>query len=164
MTRQNPGENPLGDLRERLNGELERKTLDSENPFLTRKGKEVHRRIKDLLKILASGGDYYFKLPKKRDKIYVETELYLSHGADDFEGGLCTILKVEQKDGRVFVTVKERPGWSYDYAYLLEKQGKLKKKYGNRKGRASPDMRYESNCWAAPGDLVNGKVIDYYIP
>ena len=33
--------------------------------------------------------------PNVGDRIYVEGTIYLSHGADDFAGGLCTVKAVK---------------------------------------------------------------------
>ena len=33
--------------------------------------------------------------PQIGQKIYTDTQLFISHGEDDFQGGLCTIKKIE---------------------------------------------------------------------
>jgi hypothetical protein len=89
------------------------------------------------------------KLPKKGDKIYIHTELYLSHGVDDIQGGLVTVSKVEVKEypsnTAVMVHVKEFPGHSWNWKFLGPRQGRLKKRFGRRKARRDPDYRPEFN-------------------
>jgi len=110
---------------------------------------------------------YKMKKEKKKfkvgDSIYIPTSLYLSHGEDDFDGGLCKIIEIGEKFGWKWIRVKENPSSQHSYDYLLEGQEKWKKEYGNRKGKRSPDYSPQFNCWAAPGDIVDGKVIDHYI-
>lgn len=90
-------------------------------------------------------------LPEKGNKIYVGTSLYLSHGADDFEGGIATITKVEvdkhcvNKYNRIMVGIKERPGHLYNYIYLMENQAKWKKEFGKQKAHPDPDNSPSSN-------------------
>ena len=89
--------------------------------------------------------------PKVGDDIYVGTALYLSHGVDDFHGGLCKISKVKPaiSAGKPewFISVEERPGWSYNYASLLKEQAELKAQYGETRGYPDPDNSPESNSW-----------------
>jgi hypothetical protein len=84
--------------------------------------------------------------PYVGQKIYVPTSLYLSHGLDDFEGGIATITKIE-KDYNLMVGIKEQPGTLYNWKYLLEKQEELKKRFGKRKAHPDPDDRPEFNRW-----------------
>jgi len=91
------------------------------------------------------------KLPKPGEKIYVGTSLYLSHGVDDFEGGVATVDKVEvdrkctNEYNQVMVGIKERPGTMYNYTYLMEKQAEWKKEFGKRKAHKDPDYSESSN-------------------
>ena len=64
---------------------------------------------------------------KVGDDIYVPTSLYLSHGEDDFHGGLCKIIGIGEEHGWKWVRVKERPTTKYGYDGLIEEQKKLKK-------------------------------------
>jgi len=96
--------------------------------------------------------------------IYIPTSLYLSRGRDDFDGGLCKIIKIEEFAHGTFISVKENPGSRHNYDYLLKQQEKLKEEHGNLRGKRNPDYSLDSNCWACPGDIVDGKKIDYYIP
>lgn len=87
---------------------------------------------------------YVKPLPKVGDQIYVYTSFYIDHGEDDFKGGLCTVLKVEEgiSAGKPthYITVRERPNSAYNWQFLAEKQAGLKKKFGNSKGHADPDF------------------------
>lgn len=89
--------------------------------------------------------------PKVGDEVYVGTSLYLSHGHDDFQGGLCKISSVEVgiSAGKPewFVSVEERPGHGYNYAILLESQDKWKAQFGTNRGYPDPDNSPESNRW-----------------
>jgi hypothetical protein len=100
---------------------------------------------------------------KAGDDIYLPTSLYLSHGVDDFLGGLCKILKIEEDSNWKWIEVEEEPGTRHDYKHIVENQEKWAKEYGVRRGRKDPDYDFDSNCWASPGDIVDGRVIDHYI-
>ncbi len=99
------------------------------------------------------------KKPKVGDKIYVNSSFYISHGSDDFVGGLATISKVYQGisggEKTWFVEIKERPGSGYNYEMLVEKQKELKKEFGKKKAYADPDI---DTPWIEDGDTVNGQV------
>jgi hypothetical protein len=90
-------------------------------------------------------------IPKVGDEIYVDTSLYLSHGADDFIGGKATVIEV--KDGKSagkvvpFVVVKEKPYAQLNWEFLREKQAKLAEEFGERRAHADPDLRPEFNRW-----------------
>jgi hypothetical protein len=81
--------------------------------------------------------------------IYVGTSLYIDHGEDDFQGGLCTIKHKEMSTSAGkptwFVTVKERPGVSYNWEILMERQEELKAEFGNNRGYKDPDPGYGSH-------------------
>jgi len=89
------------------------------------------------------------KGPVVGQDVYIGTSLYLDHGADDFQGGLCKVDSVEKKrtSGKEvpFVTVEERSGWEYNWEYLMENQEKWAARYGNRRGYCDPDYREEFN-------------------
>lgn len=90
------------------------------------------------------------ELPKAGDDIYVPGAFYVGHGVDDFSGGLCRIVKVEEKkmkeSSSIVVEIAERPGYSCELDYLLENQAKWKRKYGKRRGRQNPDYNPASNA------------------
>ena len=101
------------------------------------------------------------KNPKIGDKIYVGTSLSISHGSDDFNGGICTISKIDKNKklsedhiNYLFVSIKERIGHSYNYKILMEDQEKLKERFGNKVGCPCPDI---DRPWLEEGDMVNGK-------
>lgn len=95
--------------------------------------------------------NYAKPVPMVGDDIYVETNLYLSHGSDDFIGGLGRVSKVKEGisggRGTHYVSVEERPGYSFNWAYLAEKQDTLKREFGNNRSYKDPDDREEFNRW-----------------
>lgn len=89
--------------------------------------------------------------PEVGTDIYVRSAYYLSHGADDFEGGLCKVTKVyagvSAGEPTWFVEIEERPGHSYNWAMLREEQDKLKAQHGDRRGHPDPDLDPSANQW-----------------
>ena len=89
--------------------------------------------------------------PKVGDEIYVNSAMYLSHGMDDFDGGLVEVTKVTFNEklngGDWHVEVKERPGHKYSWSFLAEKQTKLFEEYKNERGKPCPDDTPEFNMW-----------------
>ena len=89
--------------------------------------------------------------PKPGDKIYIESTIYIDHGADDFLGGICTVKAtraVRQSSGEVItqVEVEEDPNtWSRWEGYLEPKQEESSKEYGEQRGRLRADLRREFN-------------------
>jgi len=88
--------------------------------------------------------------PNVGDKIYIEGTIYLTHGADDFQGGLCSVKAVASHFEKGFevsiVEVEEDPGTWYTWTgYLEPQQEKWKKIYGEQKGGPKPDLRPEFN-------------------
>lgn len=92
---------------------------------------------------------------KVGDNIYINSSYYLSHGSDDFTGGLCKISRIKKEkfgDGSIiWIEVEERPGHDYNYEVLLEEQEELKKEFGRRRGYECPDVDMP---WIEPGDIV----------
>lgn len=93
-------------------------------------------------------------IPKVDDKIYVPSQWYLSHGVDDFAGGIATVKKVrldKNMGQRVHVIeIKERPGHGYYWENNIGKEGeqeRLKKEYKNQKAHPDPDNHPDSNDW-----------------
>jgi len=88
--------------------------------------------------------------PKKGDKIYVPSALYLSHGADDFAGGIATVsaVKKTRMGGKADfeITVEEKPHSGFYWSNLSQDQVRLKKEYGKQKAHADPDNSPSSNC------------------
>ena len=94
-----------------------------------------------------------YRDPIKGEKIYVGTNIYVYRGEDDFIGGLATISEVEYSKtlpkshfNHVFIKILERPGTSYNWKPLLEKQKEYKELYGDKIARQDPDLRPEFNC------------------
>jgi len=94
------------------------------------------------------------EIPKIGSKIYVPTSLYLSHGMDDFVGGLATVESIEMSDflppdhsNYYTVTILERPGTGYNLRYLLKHQEEWKKTYGDNVAHPDPDDTPEFNRW-----------------
>ncbi|MFA6473355.1 MAG: hypothetical protein WCV85_00600 [Patescibacteria group bacterium] len=88
-------------------------------------------------------------VPKPGDTIYVPTQLYLSHGRDDIQGGRATVTKVEPgiSGGKKvhYVSVKKIPNsfnWEH---YLAEKQTALKKEFGRKRAKPDPDYHPDVN-------------------
>lgn len=89
-------------------------------------------------------------VPKEGDLLYVLTELYLSHGVDDFLGGLATVASVKEgkSGGRTvhYIEVKERPGHQYNWEdYLAEDQDRLRAEHGSTCACRDPDFRSQFN-------------------
>lgn len=92
--------------------------------------------------------------PFVKQQIYVPTSLYLSHGEDDFIGGIAIISKIQknEKFGKdhpnyFMIEIEENPGTLYSWGWLLKEQQTLKRRFGNRRAHAQPDDRPEFNTW-----------------
>ena len=94
-------------------------------------------------------------IPEVGDIIYVPTQLFLSHGVDDFEGGKATVVYAEPSkhytlaDGtpRLEIKIKERPGHGYFWDILEPEQDKLKERFGDRWSYPDPDTHPDANRW-----------------
>jgi hypothetical protein len=87
-------------------------------------------------------------------KIYVPTSLYLSHGMDDFIGGIATISKIEESTylseddcNYLMVGIEEKPRTLYNWNSLLKEQNELKTRFGKNCAHPDPDDRPEFNMW-----------------
>lgn len=93
----------------------------------------------------------FYDTPQVGDDIYLPTALYLSHGADDFIGGLARVRRVgpgmSAGEYVPFVEVAERPGTYYNWRHLREEQEKLRTKFGDNRSYPDPDLRPEFNRW-----------------
>ena len=89
--------------------------------------------------------DKEITVPKVGDQIYVDTSLHVTHGIDDFIGGLCEVMSVEKHEKNIWITVKEEPDTQYNWSHLSELQDKLKIEFGNSRGHKRPDYRSEFN-------------------
>ncbi len=83
-------------------------------------------------------------IPKIGDEIYVDTWLYLTHGEDDFIGGLCTITDVRTAGDNIWIENDEDSG-SLNWNHLKDEQAQLKAKFGTKRGYKRPDYREEFN-------------------
>jgi len=98
--------------------------------------------------------------PEVGDKIYVNSSFSISHGSDDFTGGLATVKRVYKSmsggdPNCIFVDIVEG-NRSYNWTqFLADDQAELKKEFGRRKAHPSPDI---DTPWIEPGDTVNGQV------
>lgn len=81
--------------------------------------------------------------PKVGSDIYLPSALYMSHGRDDFRGGLCKVvavsISISAGDPTYFVEVEGRPGYTKNWALLRDQQDQLKADYGPNRGHADPD-------------------------
>ena len=88
-------------------------------------------------------------VPKPGDVIYVDTDLYVWHGVDDFRGGKATVsvVHIEGTPANPFavVEVAENPGTFYTWTLLEPKQDELKSKFGDSWAHPDPDYRPEFN-------------------
>jgi hypothetical protein len=82
------------------------------------------------------------KNPKVGQKIYVPDAMYISHGSDDFAGGIATVSRVyEHSNDDTYVDIKERPGHGYNWTgFIGPDQAKLKEEYKGRIAHADPDI------------------------
>ena len=83
-------------------------------------------------------------IPKIGDEIYVDTWLYVTHGEDDFIGGLCTVTNVRNVEGNIWIEIAEDDG-SLSWNHLKDIQKQLKAKFGTNRGYKRPDYREEFN-------------------
>ena len=86
-------------------------------------------------------------LPKPGDVIYVDSDRYLSHGCDDFQGGKATVARVwtDLPLKGVYVEIAENPGTYYAWDYLAEQQAEFAARYGDTWAHPDPDDRPEFN-------------------
>jgi hypothetical protein len=85
------------------------------------------------------------------DVIYVDTSLYLSHGRDDFCGGLAEVIEVKAGisagDSTPFVRLAQEPDTLHNWPYLAAKQKELRERFGKNWAHPDPDNRPEFNEW-----------------
>lgn len=87
--------------------------------------------------------------PNVGDKVYVPGFLHITHGVDDFEGGLVTVgeVRVDRIKGQkvAFVYIKEDESWVNWDTFLAPMQADLRKHFGSKAGKPRPDRRPEFN-------------------
>jgi hypothetical protein len=85
------------------------------------------------------------------DVIYVDTSLYVSHGIDDFRGGLGEVIEFgSSKSAGVptpFVKVAQDPDTWNNWKLLAAIQKKLREEFGKKWSHPDPDNRPEFNEW-----------------
>ena len=108
---------------------------------------------------------------RKGDAIYVDTELYVHHGRDDFRGGLAEVISTRSGiggrpsafgTGRLqawlanrrkfkaaheipFVCVAQEPDTWHNWQILAAVQNKLRAEFGKSWSHPDPDYRREFN-------------------
>jgi hypothetical protein len=93
------------------------------------------------------------ELPELRagDVIYVDTSIYLSHGRDDFRGGLAEVAAytTDLIPGKAapFVRVAQDPSTWHSWLRLAAKQKELRARFGKYWSHPDPDLRPEFNEW-----------------
>ena len=85
------------------------------------------------------------------DVIYVDTYLYVSHGRDDFRGGLAEVIgfRSDISAGRPtpFVCVAQEPDSWHNWQMLAPMQKELRERHGKEWAHPDPDDRPEFNEW-----------------
>ncbi len=82
-------------------------------------------------------------VPKPGDVIYLDTDLYIRHGADDFRGGKAIVSEVRMEglgQHMRWIKVVQNPGTSYNWALLADKQAALALKFGDTWSHPDPDL------------------------
>ena len=83
------------------------------------------------------------------DVVYVETELYLSHGRDDFRGGLAQVIElatgISAGKPTPFIVVAQQPDTRHNWKLLAASQKKLRSEFGKSWAHPDPDHRPEFN-------------------
>ncbi len=81
--------------------------------------------------------------PKVGDVIYVRTSCYIDHGEDDVMGGLAHVVEVKpsMSAGEMvpFVSTREHPGRSYNWALLAPEQERMSRDYGVKWAYPDPE-------------------------
>ena len=91
------------------------------------------------------------RVPELRpgDVIYIETERFISHGCDDFLGGLAEVSEVSQGKSKgqlvPFVRVIQQPDSMHNWKLLAPEQKELRRQHGTNWARPDPDDRPEFN-------------------
>jgi hypothetical protein len=93
------------------------------------------------------------QMPELRqgDVIYLDTELYISHGRDDFRGGLAEVIEYSPdiSAGKLtpFVRAVQEPDTWHNWRELAAAQKKLRAEFGKKWAHPDPDDRPEFNEW-----------------
>lgn len=85
------------------------------------------------------------------DVIYVDTSLYLSHGRDDFRGGLAEVIEsrmdISAGQPTLFVRLAQEPDTWHNWKILAAEQKELRAEFGKKWAHPDPDYRPEFNEW-----------------
>jgi hypothetical protein len=85
------------------------------------------------------------------DVIYIDTELYISHGRDDFRGGLGEVIEfgpnISAGKPTPFVRVAQQPDTWHNWRELAPMQKKLRAEFDKSWAHPDPDHRPEFNEW-----------------
>lgn len=88
---------------------------------------------------------------RKGDIVYVDTDLYLSHGVDDFRGGLAEVaefgMDISAGKPAPFVKVLQLLDTWHNWEMLSAQQSKLRVEFGRKWSHPDPDYRLEFNQW-----------------
>ena len=116
--------------------------------------KLMHSDEEGLKAPLENSGGASSDLPKVGDKVYIPSEIYVSHGADDIRGGLTAIAKVEvsgPNNKNVWIVTEFDSVTRYAWPALKDQQAELQKEFGDAAPGAKPDLRPEFNTgWEKP--------------
>jgi hypothetical protein len=86
---------------------------------------------------------------RKDDVIYVDTELYLWHGRDDFRGGLAQVFEcrtdISAGKSTPFVCVAQQMDTWHNWRELAGIQKKLRSEFDKNWAHPDPDHRPEFN-------------------
>jgi hypothetical protein len=91
------------------------------------------------------------ELPELRagDVIYVGSAFHLTHGRDDFQGGLAEVIayttELVASTQVPYVRVAQRPGTWYGWLGLAPKQKELRARFGKNWSHPDPDDRPKFN-------------------
>jgi len=86
---------------------------------------------------------------RKGDVVYIDTELYISHGRDDFRGGLAEVIEVRPDISKgkptPFIRAAQEPDTLHNWKILAADQKKLRTEFGKNWAHPDPDYRAEFN-------------------
>ncbi len=127
----------------------EHRCSETDRPFPSAEAARASEtRFREIQELCTAG-----QAPELRagDVIYVDTELYISHGRDDFRGGLAEVVEVKPDISRgkptPFVRVAQEPDTWHNWHMLAEEQKKLRAEFGKKWAHPDPDFRPEFNEW-----------------
>ena len=150
-----PKNDPISNLLQKSSEHLTRtkcKFSDIHN-FLTEHGvgwQLVSRRLDDGRDLPEDTHYCSDDVPKVTDKVYIPSELHVSHGVDDYKGGLTTISSVEMSkpdDGYIWIETAFYEAGKFRWDVLKKLQTDLATKFGTEPPKPTPDYRAEFNRW-----------------